>query len=723
MSRQPLRIRVIAAVFSGGLCAVVSPAFAAEPVETALRTWIAALDASPNWVAGFDTLTYDDASRTATLKNLTIRSETLTTKMEISFGSIAVTGYGETADGGFTVTGLKADDSRIVIGAASDITLKSITADTVAVPSFASYSFDPSRMFTSMVKAYAIAAQTTIGALKIDSLDAETTFEGQTSRSSYGAMELTNMSKGVIDRVSMGPFKQESPAPDGLVTLRADKLEALKMDLNALVDVFDADRYVGGVGDRTWRTAIALESYTNLSADIPGGSLRVGSVELENLKLRQPPKSFTPLFDRLLANPAMDEKEAAPLVAEYLPDVFYAFGFGAFRFSDVDITAPEVERFHLGDFHLTDLSSDGLGEFGIADLDVAADKSSIGAERIAFGGMVFPGIDRVSAAVKASQAGIEADPLPLMPTLGFGEAVNVSVVQDGKTVGALDRGRLDLSGYIGPVPTSVALDLRGINLDLSQVTDPKAREMIAGLGYDRLLADYGFKLNWREADESLSPQRLPPDGEGYRLAGRRRDVHGIEARDDRGSAQVRDRADKPSVQSRQGGREGQLDRRSRRRHGSEEEEPDAGEVPRGPRRRHAVHADAGAEESGLPGEARARPAGLHPHARHDDADRRAGNAGAAPRHHRRRRVRSALAAGPALGRRQDGQLSRPPRRAVCRQAAARVTSARAVASARVPASLTPWLARSGPRAWPSTWMTSTSVMPRKPSMKRIQGCW
>ncbi len=504
MSRQPLRIRVIAAAFGGAMVAIVSPAVAAEPVETALRTWIAALDASPNWVAGFDTITYDDASRTATLKNLTIRSETLSTKMEISFGSIAVTGYGDTADGGFTITGLKADDSRIVIGAASDIKLKSIAADSVTVPSFASYSFDPSRMFTSMVKAYAVVTQSAIASLKIDGIDINQTFQDQVSHASYGSFELANMGKGLIDRVTMGPFKQESPSPDGLLTLRADKLEARKLDLNAVVDVFDADRYVGGVGDRTWRTAVGLESYTNLQADIPGGSFRVGSVELENLKLRQPPKSFTALFDRLLANPNMDEKEAAPLIADYVPNVFYAFGFGAFRFSDVDITAPEVERFHLGDFHMTDFSSDGLGEFGIADLDVAADKSSIGAERIAFGGMTFPGIDQITAAIRAEQTGIEANPLPLVPTLGFGEAINVSVVQDGKTVGALDRGRLDLSGYIGPVPTSVALDLRGINLDLSEVTDPQARRMIAGLGYDRLLADYGFKLNWREADESLS---------------------------------------------------------------------------------------------------------------------------------------------------------------------------------------------------------------------------
>ncbi|HWJ76214.1 MAG TPA: hypothetical protein VNX29_23875 [Kaistia sp.] len=504
MPGTTLRNRIVAACFGTALLVSVSPASAAEPVETAIRSWISALDASPNWVAGFDTLTYDDASRTATLKNLTIRSETLSTKIEVSFGSIAVTGYGDTADGGFTVVALKADDSRVVIGTLSDTKLKAISADSVTVPSFASYAFDPQKMFTSIVKAYAIVAQTSIASLKIDGVDSSQTFEGQTSHATYGGFELANMSKGMVERMSMGPFKQESPSPDGLLTMRADKLEALKVDLNAVVDVFDADRYVGGVGDRKWRTALALETYTNFSMEIPGGQFRVGSVELEKLNLRQPPQSFSSFFDELLANPSMDEAALGKLTAEYLPQMFYAFGIGAFRFTDLDVMAPDVQRFHLGDFHLTDFSNDGLGEFGIGDLDVAADKTSIGAERLAFGGVTFPSLDRISAAVRAGQSGLEADPLSLIPTLGFGEAVNVSVVQDGKAIGALDRGRLDLSDYVGPVPTAIALDLRGINLDLSQVTDPKAREMIAGLGYDRLLADYGFKLNWREADESLS---------------------------------------------------------------------------------------------------------------------------------------------------------------------------------------------------------------------------
>ncbi|MBN9434260.1 MAG: hypothetical protein J0I45_17655 [Bosea sp.] len=504
MARRSTQTRILVLGLSAAFVAAAAPAFAEEPVETAIRGWVTDIDASPNWVAGYESLTYDDASRTATLKNLTIRSETLSTKIEISFGQVAVTGYGQTPDGGFTAVSVTTSDSRAVFGAFADVKLGPITADTLTVPSFTGFVFDPARPFTAMVKAYAIAAQTTIASLKIDSVDSTTTFENQTTNASYGGFTLTGMQKGMIDHVVAGPFTQETPSPDGLVNMRADKLEAFKMDLNAIIDVFDPDRYQGGVGDGRWRNALALEKYTNLSFEIPGGKTRFGSIELENLKVRQPPKSFTAFFDDMLANPQMSEKELGQKALDAIPNVFYAFGWDAFRFVDLDVTAPGVDRFHLGDFHINDYSSDGIGEIGIADLDVASDKTSVGAERAAMGGFKFPSLQAIVAAVKAEEAGVESDPLPLIPTMGFAEAVNVSVVQEGKTVGAVDRGRVDLGNYIGPVPTQVALDIRNLVVDQSLIDDARARSMFAELGYQQVQANYGFKLNWREADQSLT---------------------------------------------------------------------------------------------------------------------------------------------------------------------------------------------------------------------------
>jgi hypothetical protein len=512
MSRPSLRLRLLAAGTSAIAMTASLPALAEEPIETAIRGWVAALDASPNWVAGFAELSYDEGRREATLRNLTIRSETLSTKIEVSFGTLGVVGYSETADGGFKALEIKADDSKVVIGDLADVTMRDLRVDNLAVPSFASFVFDPNRPFTSGVKAMAIAAKTSIDSIKIANIQSTQTAEGQTSRADYGSYELKGMADGKIDQVAVGPVKQEMPSPDGLMTFGIDRIEARKYDLDAVVAVFDPDRYVGGVGDGKWRDVLALEVYKNFTINVPGAAIRIGSFETENLRMRQPKRNVGEVIDTLLTKPDMPEEEVGRLVSENLAGLLGFAGVGSLRLSDLDVTAPEIERFHLGDFHITDMSSDGIGEIGINDLDAAAqDKSSVGAERLAIGDIRFGDLDYLANMLRAAEAGADIDPLPLMPTLGFAEAIDLDVVQAGTRLGAVERARLDLGAYIGPVPTKIATDIRGLDLDLSQVSDRRAREMLRDLGYQRLVADYGFTLAWREADESVKV-------DGFRLA-------------------------------------------------------------------------------------------------------------------------------------------------------------------------------------------------------------
>jgi hypothetical protein len=512
MSRPSLRLRLLAAGTSAIAMTTSLPALAEEPIETAIRGWVAALDASPNWVAGFAELSYDEGRREATLRNLTIRSETLSTKIEVSFGTLGVVGYSETADGGFKALEIKADDSKVVIGDLADVTMRDLRVDNLAVPSFASFVFDPNRPFTSGVKAMAIAAKTSIDSIKIANIQSTQTAEGQTSRADYGSYELKGMADGKIDQVAVGPVKQEMPSPDGLMTFGIDRIEARKYDLDAVVAVFDPDRYVGGVGDGKWRDVLALEVYKNFTINVPGAAIRIGSFETENLRMRQPKRNVGEVIDTLLTKPDMPEEEVGRLVSENLAGLLGFAGVGSLRLSDLDVTAPEIERFHLGDFHITDMSSDGIGEIGINDLDAAAqDKSSVGAERLAIGDIRFGDLDYLANMLRAAEAGADIDPLPLMPTLGFAEAIDLDVVQAGTRLGAVERARLDLGAYIGPVPTKIATDIRGLDLDLSQVSDRRAREMLRDLGYQRLVADYGFTLAWREADESVKV-------DGFRLA-------------------------------------------------------------------------------------------------------------------------------------------------------------------------------------------------------------
>jgi hypothetical protein len=504
MSRSSLRVRLFAAGVSAAAMTASLPALAETPIETTIRNWVSALDASPNWVAGFSELSYDESQRTVTLRNLTIRSETLATKMEVSFGTIGITNYAEAADGGFRATGITVDSSKMTFGDLGSATLADIRVENLAVPSFVNFVFDQNRIFTSLAKGWGIVAKASVDSIRVGRIDATETTEGQTSAASFGSYELKGMANGVIDQVTLGPVSQEMPSPDGLLKFTIDKIEARKYDLDAVSAVLDPDRYVGGVGDGKWRTVLGLEVYRNFSIEMPGASIRMGSFEMENLRMRQPKTSFADLFDTILSKPELTDEDTERLLSGNIAGLFSFVGVGAVRLNDLDITAPEIERFHLGDFHINDFSSDGIGEIGISDLDVAVqDKGSVGAERLAIGGFKFPSTEVIMSSALAATVGMDFDPMAIIPTMGFAEAVGVDVTQAGKKLGAVDRARIDLGDYIGPVPTTITSEMRGLDLDLSQIDDRRARDIIKGLGYDRLVADYGFRLAWREADDSL----------------------------------------------------------------------------------------------------------------------------------------------------------------------------------------------------------------------------
>jgi hypothetical protein len=120
---------------------------------------------------------------------------------------------------------------------------------------------------------------------------------------------------------------------------------------------------------------------------------------------------------------------------------------------------------------------------------------------------VFPTADKIIAAMEAEDAGEEVKFDDLGFRLGYVEAAGVDVdALDMRVV--LDRMRLDLTDYVGPVPGTVSLDVAGLDLPTELLEEADVKEPLLDLGYDRLLADYGVKLAWHEADETITVDEL-----------------------------------------------------------------------------------------------------------------------------------------------------------------------------------------------------------------------
>ena len=151
----------------GALLLLPNIAVAEEPVETALREKVAAIDALPDWSASYGRLTYDRSTDTATLVDFVARTETLGT--DISIASLSVTGYAESPDGSFKVTSVLADGGVVKVGFVT-VEVRDVGIENLIVPLMNDVVFTPSKPFTSMVKLYGEAIKARFDRARVGSV-------------------------------------------------------------------------------------------------------------------------------------------------------------------------------------------------------------------------------------------------------------------------------------------------------------------------------------------------------------------------------------------------------------------------------------------------------------------------------------------------------------------------------------------------------------------------
>ena len=372
-----------------GLALFVQTAVAEAPVETAIKGWVAGIDASPDWQAAYKSLTYDAASDRAVLTGLTIRSQV--PGFDVAFGAVALTGFVAVPDGGFTATRITADEGTLEAGPFK-VALSDAEVNAFAMPALPAIVWDPQRPFTSIVKAYAPLSRLAMTNGRIGSLGLIENNAGVSSRVVYDEFRIDRWADGKIAAITAGPLSMVSPNPDGLVSMKVASLEAHDIDIDAALRVFDPDRYSGGIGDGVWHKVTGLTAYHDFAVAGPGVKMTMTLLSVEDFKLRQPAHSFAGFLDQVIADPNMPTD--SPQSARAMVDMVSAYGLGRLGISGLDIAATGMGSFHVGGFNISDLSIDRLGEFAVDDF--ATDVPDVGSFKLghfALGNVVLPGAD------------------------------------------------------------------------------------------------------------------------------------------------------------------------------------------------------------------------------------------------------------------------------------------------------------------------------------------
>jgi hypothetical protein len=477
---------------------------AAASAEDAIKAWVAAAAVpGTDWKVTYADLAYDGASDRTTVKGLTAAAASL--RLTIGFDTVAITGYAATANGGFSAALLTADGGR----AASDKAAVKIAGlavkDFGTASAMAPVALDIDHPLGSIVNLYSELLKVHLGHAGLASL----TFTDAAADSdfSYSNFAIDNWANGKIGSMTMGAmdatFTDDSGGP---VRFQIGGFETRDTDLDAIVRVYDPARYQNGVGDQVWRTAIGLAAYHDLSIQSPGFDMTLGAWRMENFKVRQPQHSFTAALDAAM-KAGTGAKNAPPALVKATADLWSAFGLGKFSVSDVMFDS-DGGYGTLGAFTLADASADGIGEISIDKLDADTLTGFTRIGRLAAGNIVFPGVDKLMQAFDAMGRNDDVDFGGLGAKLGYLEAAGVDVQTDAIPETMLAKFRLDLSNYVGVVPTDIALSIAGLDAPVELFNEAGADTVLRDLGYDRVRADYGVKLAWHEADKTVTVDEL-----------------------------------------------------------------------------------------------------------------------------------------------------------------------------------------------------------------------
>lgn len=498
------RVTTLTFALSVSLSAAAWPAIAAEPVEEAISGWIEQLDSVQGFTANFASLDYDNTSDAAMLTGLTI--EHAPAGIKLSFEPISVSGYSESGDGTFDVDSVSCDGAAIAAEGFTG-TMSSIRFEGLGnIPKdFSSgIAWDPQRPFTSLIRVYSRIVDIRLAHGFIGDTSFAVKVEDADMIASYKDVAIDGWADGKIASVTSGPLLIETSTPEGPLTMSVASTSGRDFDFAAMLRVYDPDQYVGGVGDGIWRTAAANFEYNDIRFDGPGAKVTFATVGMENFRIRQPERSFAEFLDQAMLDPHAN-REPTPDELRALLGYFSAFSFGAMTMRDMAFDADDGSTGKLGGITIRDFSSERIGEFSIDDFaGTKPGEGSVNIGRIAFGGVVFPPLEVLLEAAETEMTGAGFDYTRLAAQLAFFEALGIDVdVPDSPRV-KLDKARLDLGNYVGPIPTLLALDVSGADLPVDAIENPNVRSTWQALGYDRVRGDFSAKLAWNEADQSVS---------------------------------------------------------------------------------------------------------------------------------------------------------------------------------------------------------------------------
>lgn len=362
---------------------------------------------------------------------------------------------------------------------------------------------------------------------KIDKMTADFEFpigSGSGDEVASGTMEVTNLrvsdfKDGVIGEYSTDLVKQVIKFNDGGVNgpfnqeTSVGKTVYKGYDIGAIVRFFDPQSPVPSEPDVLLESAHAQDYAVSDALT----SFTISEMTFGKLTAVKPEVDILGFLDKALAGEEVDEKQLFVMIF----DIYRAFGIESMKVSGMDIavtediTDPSADKvaFKLNEIRLTDLSSDGLGEFAIEGLDMPQlpEGGSAKLGKFSIGNIAFAPYEAMKPYI-LGEADPEEDPIAaaraFVPrSLSYLiEGFDADIPGEGRvTIGLLDQ---KLLSKVPPIPTEISLEAKDITVPVDALDDPEAQAFFEQMGLKSISMSESLKLYWDEATQELVLENL-----------------------------------------------------------------------------------------------------------------------------------------------------------------------------------------------------------------------
>lgn len=459
------------------------------PVEDAIRSWVAAIDASPDWRAAYASLAVDPATGAATVSGLIVTGD----KSGFSLSATAkVDGFHPSADAIFTADEIDLTDVKLTAGDYA-VTIPAAVISAPMVPETGGFTWDPAAPMLSTIHALAVLTGTAAASVKAPSVALAETIAGVESDTTYQNVSVVGWRNGRIAQTTAGPMKSVSPAKTPLATLTAATAETRNIDLGALLAVVDPAQYQNGAGDGAWRPIVGHSALHGVTLAVPGVSFTAADVATDGMRLRQAktPPSY--------AAAPTDPPASLPDHVLHRLEESSNLAFDRFAMTGIGGSIPGVVDARLDGLTVSSVADNAIGDFSLSGLAVtlANNAGTVKLAKFGLGGLALPSPDAIRKAAAAPEA---VDYASLIPAVTYLEADGLDVAVPDVVTASLDRFRVDLGNYAKNIPKTVAVDLAGADLPTGLIPSDHARDLFARFGYDRLHLDAAAHIDGTAPD-------------------------------------------------------------------------------------------------------------------------------------------------------------------------------------------------------------------------------